>query len=96
MRITWVELRDFRNHRETRLEPPGGLCVAVGSNGEGKTNLLEGMFYLLTMGSPRTSSDQPLVWRGAGSAFIRGEVETASGRPLIEVEVRSAGATGFR
>ena len=46
----WVELRDFRNHAYTRIEPvPDGLIVAVGPNGEGKTNLLEGMCYLFTL-----------------------------------------------
>ena len=40
MRLLWVELKDFRNHEDTRLDVPDGLVVAVGANGEGKTNLL--------------------------------------------------------
>ena len=44
MRLAWVELRDFRNHAHTRIDPmPDGLIAAVGPNGEGKTNLLEGI-----------------------------------------------------
>lgn len=92
MRIVWVELRDFRNHRETRLEPAGGLTVAVGPNGEGKTNLLEGLHYLLDLSSPRVSSDLPLVRAGAPAAYVRGEVETVGGRVLVEVEVKGTGA----
>lgn len=92
MRIVWAEIRDFRNHAETRVEPPPGLAVAVGGNGEGKTNLLEGLYYLLTLSSPRVSSDLPLVRAGATSAYVRGEIDTESGRPLIEVEVRGSGA----
>ncbi len=94
MRLRWLEARDFRNHEHTELEIPDGLVVAVGGNGEGKTNLLEAAFYLLSMGSPRVGSDQPLVRRGAagGSAFLRGEVDGLEGRSLIEVEIRSAGA----
>ena len=62
MRLLWVELRDFRNHTHTRLEELSeGLLVVVGPNGEGKTNLLEGMSYLFTLSSPRVSSNQPLV-----------------------------------
>ena len=53
MRFLWVELRDFRNHAETRLDVPGGLVAAVGDNGAGKSNLLEGMYYLLALTSPR-------------------------------------------
>ena len=92
MRLLWIEARDFRNHEHTEVEVPGGLVVAVGGNGEGKTNLLEAMYYLLALRSPRAGSDQPLVRRGAQSAFVRGEVDGLEGRALIEVEIRGAGA----
>lgn len=92
MRLEWIEVRDFRNHVETRMEAPPGLTAIVGPNAQGKTNLLEAAHYLLTLTSPRTAADQPLIREGAGSAFLRGEVETAAGRVLIEVEVRPSGA----
>jgi DNA replication and repair protein RecF len=92
LRLLWVELRDFRNHPHTRLEElPEGLLVVVGPNGEGKTNLLEGMSYLFTLSSPRVSSNQPLVLEGAQAGYVRGEVETAVGRVLIEVEIPGSG-----
>jgi len=64
MRLAWVELRDFRNHAYTRIEQvPDGLIVAVGPNGEGKTNLLEGICYLFTLASPRVSAMHgPTQW----------------------------------
>lgn len=92
MRLRWIEARDFRNHEHTELEVPDGLVVAVGGNGEGKTNLLEAIHYLLALGSPRSSSDLPLVREGAQSAYVRGEVDGLEGRALIEVEVRGSGA----
>ena len=92
MRLAWGELRDFRNHTQTRVEPPPGLVVVVGENGQGKTNLLEGLYYLFALESPRASADEPLVRRGAESAFVRGEVITETGKLLIEVEVRPSGA----
>jgi len=94
VRLRWIEARDFRNHEHTELEVPGGLVVAVGGNGEGKTNLLEAAYYLLALDSPRVSSDLPLVRRGApaGSAYVRGEVDGLEGRSLIEVEIRGSGA----
>ncbi|HEV8683629.1 MAG TPA: DNA replication/repair protein RecF [Actinomycetota bacterium] len=92
MRLAWLEVRDFRNHRETSVEFPSEVVVVLGPNAQGKTNLLEAIHYLLTLSSPRASSDEPLVRRGADRAYLRGEVETSAGRVLVEVEVRASGA----
>jgi DNA replication and repair protein RecF len=93
LRLAWVHLRDFRNHAETRLEDvPEGLIVFVGLNGEGKTNLLEGIALLFFLQSPRTSSSEPVVRRGADAAYVRGETETANGRVLVEIEIPGRGA----
>jgi DNA replication and repair protein RecF len=92
VRLTWLEARNFRNHREVAVEVPPGLTAIVGPNGRGKTNLLEALSYLCALSSPRVSSDLPLVRFGASSAFLRGEVESlAGGRFLIEVEIRAGG-----
>ncbi len=83
-----MELTDFRNHPRTRVEDvPNGLIAVVGANGEGKTNLLEGIAFLFFLVSPRASSTEPLVRRGADTAYLRGEIETAGGRVLVEVEI---------
>lgn len=93
MRLSWAELRDFRNHASTRVEDvPEGLVTIVGPNGEGKTNLMEGIAFLFFLGSPRTSSAEPVVRRGADRAYARGEVETGGGRMLVEIEIPGHGA----
>ena len=61
MRLDWVEARDFRNYRGVSLRVPPGLVTVVGPNGHGKTNLLEGLYYLCALTSPRVASDLPLV-----------------------------------
>ncbi len=91
MRLSWLEVRDFRNHMELSLQIPEGLTTVVGPNGRGKTNLLEAIHYLCTLESPRVSGDLPLVRTGASQAFLRGEVASLAGRALIEVEVRATG-----
>ena len=94
MRVLWLELRDFRNHEDTRLRGlPDGLIVAVGRNGEGKSNLLEGIAFLFFLGSPRISVANPLVRETCAAAYARGEVETASGRVLVEVEIAERGGS---
>ncbi len=103
MRLDWIEARDFRNYRELSLHVPTGLTAVVGPNGHGKTNLLEALYYLCSLVSPRVSSDLPLVRAGSGepeaaggdepsSAFLRGEVTSMGSRLLIEVEIRAGGA----
>ena len=93
MRLSWVELRDYRNHAHTRVDlRTDGLFVVAGPNGEGKTNLLEAMHFLYALGSPRVSASAPLVREGAEAAYVRGEFETRVGRSLIEVEIRRKGA----
>jgi DNA replication and repair protein RecF len=89
--VEWLEVRDFRNHRELSLEFGPGLTAVAGPNARGKTNLLEAVCYMCWLASPRVSSDLPLVRWGAQSAFLRGQVDAARGRYLIEVEVRSGG-----
>jgi DNA replication and repair protein RecF len=89
-----VELRDFRNHADTRISDlEAGLLVLVGPNGEGKTNALEGMAFLFFLQSPRTSSGESVVRRGAEAAYARGEIETEGGRVLVEVEIPTRGAS---
>jgi len=93
MRLQWVELRDFRNHTHSRIDAiPEGLLVAVGANGEGKTNLLEAMHVLYALESPRASASEPLVRRGADAGYVRGEFHTLGGKVLVEIEVRAHGA----
>ena len=95
MRLDWVELRDFRNHMHTRIDPvPDGLIVVVGPNGEGKTNLLEGIHFLYALGSPRTSTNGNLVREGAERGLRpRRSFETLEGQVLVEVEIPAKGAS---
>jgi DNA replication and repair protein RecF len=94
MRLGWIELRSFRNHGHTRIEAiPNGITVVVGPNGEGKTNLLEGMYVLYALGSPRVSANAALVRDGHDAAYVRGEFETQGGKVLVEVEIPAKGAS---
>ena len=94
MRLAWVELQRFRNHEHTEIgHLADGLTVMVGPNGEGKTNLLEGMHVLYALSSPRVSSNAALVQHGHDAAYARGEFETANGKVLVEVEIPVKGAS---
>lgn len=91
MRLSWVELSDFRCHAALRVEPDPGVNVFVGDNGSGKTSLLEAIGYLASLVSFRRSPDAALVRQGADAAVIRGEFSSAVGTALVEAEVPANG-----
>ncbi|MFW5772232.1 MAG: DNA replication/repair protein RecF [Phototrophicaceae bacterium] len=68
MRIEHLSLTNFRNY--ARLEatlPADKPIVLYGSNAQGKTSLLEAIYYLATSRSPYTTSDRQLIhWRTEG------------------------------
>ena len=88
MRLERLEVVDFRNHDAAAVELPAGVSVLVGPNGVGKTNLLEAIGYLATLGSHRVGQDAALIRAGAAAAVIRAAVRRAGRRLLVDVELR--------
>ena len=85
VRVTRLWLTDFRNYPSAELEPdPDGLTVIVGSNGEGKTNLLEAIGYLATLSSFRGAPSEALIRQGAPSAVVRAEGEREENREALK------------
>jgi len=74
MYLTQVELTDFRNYEHALLELSPGANLLIGSNGQGKTNIVEAVAYLATLTSHRVATDAPLVRLDAERAVIRGRV----------------------
>jgi DNA replication and repair protein RecF len=88
MRLERLEVVDFRNHDRASVELPAGVSALVGPNGVGKTNLLEAVGYLATLGSHRVGQDAALILAGSSSAVIRAAVQRAGRRLLVDVELR--------
>lgn len=82
MRIDRLELRDFRNYRQERVEFDPGCNVILGENAQGKTNLLEAVQYLSSAHSNRAKNDRELISFQADSALLSGEV-FARERPFV-------------
>ena len=65
MRLSTLTVRHFRNLRDQDLEiPPEGVAL-IGDNAQGKSNLLEAIYYLETFRSFRGARDDQLVTFGA-------------------------------
>ena len=64
----------------------------MGSNGQGKTNLVEALGYLSTLGSHRVSSDQAMIRTGCDAAIIRARLANGEKSVLAEVQINRTGA----
>lgn len=67
MHIEHLSLTNFRNYARLELGLPAQRPVVLhGANAQGKTSLLEAVYYIATARSPYTSSDRQLIhWRVA-------------------------------
>jgi DNA replication and repair protein RecF len=88
MRVERLELVDFRNHPALTVDLPAGVSVLAGANGVGKTNLLEAVGYLATLGSHRVGQDVSLVRAGADAALVRAVAIREGRRVQVDVEIR--------
>lgn len=61
MHLAHLSITNFRNYVRSELDFSGSITVVQGANAQGKTNLLEAVYYLATAESPRTSSDRELI-----------------------------------
>ena len=96
MHLTRLALTDFRSYARLGLELGPGVTTFSGPNGEGKTNLVEAIGYLSTLGSHRVATDAPLVRRGADRAVLRAAVTSAQGSTLVEIELNPGRANRVR
>lgn len=87
MQLTSLELTDYRSYPQLTLSFELGITVLVGKNGQGKTNIVEAVWYLATLSSHRVPHDAALVHRGASTAIVRAGFQRA-GRPLqVDLEI---------
>lgn len=104
MRITHLSLTNFRNYARLEMDFPPGMIVLYGDNAQGKTSLLEAIYYLATSRSPHTNSDRQLIsWLADDEpipfARLVADVQTAEGSKHVEVTLlkeQTAGASRFR
>src|SRR5688572_23304405 len=90
MRITHLSLTNFRNYARLELTIPPGMVVLFGDNAQGKTSLLEAVYFLATSRSPHTTSDRQLInWLAANEplpfARLVADVQTNQGNKRVEM-----------
>ncbi|MGW2209483.1 DNA replication/repair protein RecF [Streptomyces sp. NPDC001781] len=96
MHVTHLSLADFRSYARAEVPLGSGVTAFVGPNGQGKTNLVEAVGYLATLGSHRVSADAPLVRMGAERAVVRAQVRQGERQQLVELELNPGRANRAR
>ena len=96
MHVAHLSLADFRSYARAEVSLDPGVTAFVGPNGQGKTNLVEAVGYLATLGSHRVASDAPLVRLGADRAVIRASVVYGERQQLVEMEINPGRANRAR
>ena len=96
MHVSRLVLSDFRSYASVELVLEPGATAFIGSNGQGKTNLVEAIDYLSRLDSHRVSSDAPLVRAGAEQAIVRADVVRGDRTALLELEITPGRANRAR
>jgi DNA replication and repair protein RecF len=78
MQLTHLSLTNFRNFTRLDVDVPGGTVMLVGNNAQGKTSLLEAIYFLATLTSFHASSDKQLI------NFIEARQDLAVGRIVAD------------
>jgi len=85
-----ITFRNFRNYESLHLQFSAGANLIVGENAQGKTNILEGIYFLSTAKSHRTSRDDELIQHGKLWFYLKGQVETRHAASPHVVEITNA------
>jgi len=90
MRLNHLSLTNFRNYVRLDLDLSNAITLLQGDNAEGKTNLLEAIYYLATASSPRARTDRELInWLANEEQmpFARLEAEVEEGDAPRQVSI---------
>lgn len=87
MRIDFLRLENFRNYEDQSVALEPGINVITGANAQGKTNLLESVFFLSRGHGIRTRSEKELILLGAGWSRVSGIVFSRDRERTMEISM---------
>ncbi|MGR6561217.1 DNA replication/repair protein RecF [Pediococcus pentosaceus] len=91
MYLKTLELHNFRNYADLVVEFGSGINVLLGENAQGKTNLLESIYFLALTRSHRTNSDRDLISWKTKAARVSGSVQKEHIVTPLEINLSSKG-----
>ena len=91
MKLTNLQLQNFRNYESVQLVVTDGVHVFIGENAQGKTNLMESIYALAMTKSHRTTNDKELIGWKKDFATIKGTVEKTATKTNLELQFSKKG-----
>ena len=95
MIIKSLELADFRNYENLKIDFSSGTNILYGDNAQGKTNILEAIFVSATTKSHKGSKDKEIIRFGKEEAHIRTILEKDGAEYRVDMHLRSSRSKGI-
>ncbi|MBE5825351.1 MAG: DNA replication/repair protein RecF [Butyrivibrio sp.] len=95
MIIKSLELADFRNYENLKIDFSSGTNILYGDNAQGKTNILEAIFVSATTKSHKGSKDKEIIRFGKEEAHIRTILEKDGAQYRVDMHLRSSRSKGI-
>ncbi|MBQ3641426.1 DNA replication/repair protein RecF, partial [bacterium] len=80
-------IKNFRNYDEAEIEIGSNKILFIGKNAQGKTNMLEAIYYLSTLEGLRAKNDSELIKWGEEGAFLSASVKKFDVDVDLEVSI---------
>ncbi|KXT76102.1 DNA replication/repair protein RecF [Streptococcus sp. DD12] len=91
MWLSSIKLQHFRNYSELETTFSPHLNVFIGDNAQGKTNLLEAIYFLALTRTHRTHKDKELIQFNEEFLSVSGEVHTSSSHYPLDIQLTTKG-----
>ena len=78
MLLNRIILRNFRNYIDCEVDFPQSVNLIVGGNAQGKTSLLEAIYFLCTAESHRATHDAELIRHHESGFYLKGTLRNGS------------------
>jgi DNA replication and repair protein RecF len=95
MIIKSLELADFRNYENLKIDFSSGTNILYGDNAQGKTNILEAIFVAATTKSHKGSKDKEIIRFGKEEAHIRAIIERDNAEYRVDMHLRKNKSKGI-
>jgi len=89
MVLTELNLINFRNYKSLNIKFSDNINIIYGNNAQGKTNILEGIYFLGVTKSHRSFIDEELILKGEKQSKILGKIKKNKFNSSFEITINN-------